>query len=347
MRTNVARDGAGLVLGVLLAGTVLTAAGCTDEERKPADPAPNTAQPSGSWTVVRWLKSRSDTEAGHGEALERRLTLTPSCGAGRCDIAVKPDGANGTYLPEGYASPDPPKAGAPYTLSWKDGGYEHVDPASLVSCTAVGGTVVPDGYEVTSTTTLTFTPPKDGKPAALRGTYKDRAKGVGPGIAAKCTDFDSEWEVAGAPTRAALDEAVDLAGKYVVTEVVQAVEPPGARPPGYSGNLFDPAVVAKAAPGWTVTGTGPPATLTAGAGGWGGETSTPMACNLGAGDIAGGFTRVETWSRLRPVVSTAQGAPVLTGRWSLRFVPTPAGAAAGCAASSNTGYVLFVPAGAV
>ncbi|GIG59887.1 hypothetical protein Lfu02_42590 [Longispora fulva] len=344
MRTGVVRDWAWPAVVAVLAGLALSAAGC--EADKPA-PAVNTVQPSGSWTLVRWLKSRSDTEAGRGQAVERRLALTPSCAAGKCAVAVHPDGVGGGYLPEGYTAPDADAADkAPYTLSWKGSTatYEYAAAAEVVSCTAAGGTVVPAAYEVTSSTTLTFTPAKDGRPAALRGTYTDRARGVGAGVAAGCTDFDTVWTVAAAPSLTKPDTGVDIAGKYLVTEVVQLVEPGGQRPPGYAGILIDTATVARSGTGYTLSGTGPPpATLAATATGWGGETSTPAVCNLGAGDIAGGFARVEHWDQVRPVATTGQGTPVLTGRWSLRFAPTPVGAAAGCGGSSNTGYVLFVP----
>ncbi|WP_412538154.1 hypothetical protein R8Z50_20075 [Longispora sp. K20-0274] len=347
MSTHTAPIRARWALVALLAGLALSA-GC--EADKPA-PAANTVQPSGPWTLVRWLKSRSDTEAGRGEAVERRLALTPSCSGGKCSIAVRPDGVGGTYLPEGYTAPESAKPlTKPFTLTWKGstGTYEYVEPPEVVSCTAVGGTVVPDGYEVTSTTTLTFTPAKDGRPAALRGTYTDRARGVGAGVSAKCTDFDSAWTVAAAPTRAGLDQAVNLAGKYLVTEVVEAVEPGGQRPPGYAGILIDTATMARTAAGYTISGTGPPpANLTPGTAGWGGDTSVPAVCNLGAGDIAGGFARVEHWAQLRPVATTEAGTPILTGRWSLRFAPTPVGAAAGCGGSSNLGYVLLVPKASV
>jgi hypothetical protein len=333
---------------VALMAVGLTLAACGDDAGPSgsATSAPaNTARPEGSWTMVRWLDRRSDTSADRGRAVERRLALTPSCPTGPCDVAVKPGGVGGTYLPEGYTASANARPPTPYTLSWQEasGTYEFAEGPVKVSCTTADGRSVPDGYEVTSTLSLTFTP---GPPAALRGTYTEKVKGIGAGIAAKCTDHEAFWTVAAAPTVTALDQEVDLAGTYVVTEVVEAVVPAGSRPPGFAGILVPSAKVAKAESGFTITGTGATsAMLSAGATGWGGEASSSAACEPGGRTVADGFSQTERWSALLPVVSTEAGRPVLVGRWESQWTPTAAGASAGCTASSNKGYVLLVPTG--
>jgi hypothetical protein len=316
-----------------------------DSGSNPAPQPSNAARPEGSWTLVRWLVRRSDTTTGRGQAAERQLSLTPSCPTGPCDVAVKPDGFGGTYLPEGYTVSATSRPPGPYTLTWTpaSGTYEFVDPPAKVSCTTAEGKVVPDGYELTSTTSVTFTP---GSPAALRGTYTEKVKGAG--VAAQCTDYEAVWTIAAAPTSAALDQAVDLAGTYVVTEVVEAVEPAGSRPPGTAGILVPSATVAKTASGYSVTGTAAkPTGLAATADGWVGEGTAPAACEPGDRTVPDGYTQKEQWSRMRPVVSTEDGRPVVVGLWQSQWSPTAAGASAGCPATSNKGYVLLVPTSAV
>jgi hypothetical protein len=309
----------------------------------PSSAASGATRPEGSWTLVRWIVRRSDTATGRGQAVERRLALTPSCANGPCDIAVKPGGAGGTFLPEGYTASATARVPTPYTLSWKQatGTYEYVDPAVKVSCTTAEGQVVPDGYELTTITSVKFTP---GPPATLRGTYTEKVTG----LAAKCTDYEAVWAVAAAPTSTALDQGVDIAGTYVVTEIVEAVVPAGSRPPGFAGILVPSSKIAKAGAGFAISGTAPkPADLTAAATGWGGEASAPATCEAGGRTVADGYTQTERWSGLRPVLSTEDGRPIIVGRWQSEWSPTPTGTSAGCPAASNKGYVLLVPASAI
>jgi hypothetical protein len=337
------RTGTALTLWAVL-GLVLASCGGEPATNGPAPSAQsNATRPEGSWTLIRWLVRRSDTATGRGQAVERRLALTPSCAAGPCDIAVGPDGVGGTYLPEGYTASASARPPQPYTLSWKSatGTYEFVDPPAKVSCTTAEGQVVPDGYELTTTTSVTFAP---GPPATLRGTYTEKVTG----IAAKCTDYQATWTIAAAPTSTAVDDRVDLSGTYVVTEIVEAVVPAGSRPPGFAGILVPSATIAKTASGYAVSGTAAkPTDLVAAATGWGGEASAPGACEPGGRTVAGGYDQTERWSRLRPVVSAEDGRPVVVGLWQTQWTPTSAGTAAGCPATSNKGYVLFVPTSAV
>jgi hypothetical protein len=330
----------------VLGPTLVSCGGDPASNAPPPSAQSNTTRPEGSWTLVRWLVRRSDTATGRGQAVERRLALTPSCATGPCDIAVKPDGVDGTYLPDGYTASATSRPPRPYTLSWKEatGTYEFVDPPAKVSCTTADGQVVPDGYELTTTTSVTFAPGPSGRPATLRGTYTEKVTGV----AAKCTDYEATWTVAAAPTSTALDDGVDLAGTYVVTEIVEAVVPAGSRPPGFAGILVPSATIAKTAAGYTVSGTAPkPTELAPAATGWGGEASAPGACEAGGTTVPDGYTQTERWSRLRPAVSTEDGRPIIVGLWQTQWAPTPAGTSAGCPATSNKGYVLFVPASAV
>jgi len=297
--------------------------------------------------MVRWLKSRSDSAtAGRGQAVERRLSLKPACDGGGCDVAVTPDGPDGTYLPEGYASLGGRKRIEPYTFTWKKATktYENVAPSTLSSCTNAEGKVIPDAYEFTSTTSLRFTPQEDGRPAVLRGTYTEKSKGVGAGVQAKCTDYESVWNVAAAPTQTTTDDKTDLAGTYLVTEIVETVVPTGSRVPGFAGILLPSSKVEKTATGYTVSGAGSkPAALASGSTGWSGKVSSPTSCTPGQSDIPDAYTLAESWSKLRPVVSTENGKPVISGRWQADWTPTAAGTSAGCTALKNHGYVIFVP----
>jgi hypothetical protein len=299
---------------------------------------------------VRWLTSRSDSTIGRGQAAERRLAFAPSCDTGRCDIAVKPDGMNGTYLPEWYTAVADAKPPTPYTLTWTEatGTYEFVDQRSLVSCTTVDGTVVPNGYEITSTTSVRFVAGAAGRPPALRGTYTEKSTGVGAGIAAKCTDYETSWTIAAAPTSVAPNDQVDLAGTYVTTEVVESVLPAGTRAPGYAGILLPSAKVEKAGSGYAISGTAPkPVDLSFSASGWAGAATSSTTCGTETRSVPDGYDQTERWSRLRPVGSTEDDRPIIVGHWESDWAPTPAGAAADCAAAGNRGYVILIPAESV
>jgi hypothetical protein len=338
-------------LGVVGLLAALTACGGEAPDPTPGPPEePNTTRPEGAWTSVRWLSRRSDTTVGLGQATERRYLIEPTCDSGPCDLVVSPNGAEGSYLPDGYPQPDPTPAPAEgFTLAWQPATstYEYAQPPQRRSCTTVDSRVVPDAYEVATKFTLTFTPAAGGTPAALRGTYTESAKGVGAGIAAKCTDYEAEWTFASAPTRDAPDDQADLSGTYVVTEVVAQVEPPGRRAPGFAGILLPASTVAKVETGFTITGTAAaPATLTLGPTGWSGEVTGAASCGSGAGAVAGGFTQVERWTDLQPVATTAAGDPVLTGQWEGTWTPT-AGNEARCTAERNQGYVLLIPKSAL
>jgi hypothetical protein len=329
---------------------VLIALGACGEDAPEAGPdpsaQPNVARPEGPWTAVRWLTSRSDATSGFGQATERRYRFEPACAAGPCDIVVIPNGADGSFLPDGYVGSEPtPGPAENFTLTWQaaTSTYEYVQPPTRRSCTTVDSRVVPDAYESATKITLRFSPPAAGRPAALHGTYAESAKGVGAGIAAKCTDYESVWTIAGAPDRTAPDPATDLAGTYVVTEVVEEVRPAGERAPGFAGILLPSSTVARAGSGYTIGGTAAaPVTLSLTPTGWGGKASAPAACGEGEEAIPDGYTQTEEWIDLRPVAVTAAGDPVMVGRWDSRWEPT-AGNESRCPASSNKGYVLLIP----
>ena len=299
---------------------------------------------------MRWLNSRSDSTEGLGQALERRVSLLPSCDGGGCDVAVTADGVDGTGYPEGYTPPTPGKPHQPYTLSWNAASrtYGAVHPPSLVSCGTADGKSIPDGYEVTSTTSLTFTAARGDIPAALHGTHLEKAKGVGAGVAAGCTDFESVWNVAAAPLQLSTTDRVDLSGTYRVTEVVELFVPSGTREPGFAGILLPSSTIEKTASGYTVAGMGPPVSLALAPSGWSGKAASSLtACDLGTTELADAYTQTERWSDLRPAVSTKDDGPIIVGRWLADWTPTASGSASGCPPTSNKGYVIFIPLASV
>jgi hypothetical protein len=277
-----------------------------------------------------------------------QVEVTPACEEGPCDFEVSPAGHEGTYQPEGLTVTDPSDP-ENQTYSWDEAAATYTaTKEENTSCNTVELEVVEDAYLVARTRTLTFTPADGETPAELTGTYTLSVTSTPAGEAAGCTPYEETGTVAGSPTGAlGTGGDVDLAGEYITTEYVEAVEPAGQRPPGFAG-LLSRFTVETADGGHRITGMlGEAAELTEEDGGLSGATEEISRPCVGESETPDGFTSTETWTDLAPVALTADGDPILAGRWRLFENPTPAGVDAGCSLSTNTGYLVLVPADAV
>ena len=304
-------------------------------------------RPEGTWNTVRWSTEREG--AALGDAVQSVATFTPKCDDGPCDIEVTPAGANGTYRPEGYAIADPVTPGEPYTLTWDEstGTYVDHDEPALESCTTADGKVVQDGYSVERTATYEFEPAKDSKPASVHGTYVEVATGTPTGAPQGCTDYKATWTVAGAPADAFAEGGPSFADSYVITEVVEVTEPVDQRPKGFRGVIAADAKVTTEGDSVLLAGTrSVPAKLTETDGAWFG-TATDATSRCSDGEGPGEYDSTETWTGLRTIALTEQGAPILSGRWDVMETPNATGQANGCTVGSNKGYVILVPTAAV
>lgn len=313
--------------------------GSTDEPGTSAPEAVDGERPEGRWTLVSTQTERSDVpELEPGVSRVSLVEFTPSCGEGPCDLEMSPGGHEGTYEPEELTLLDP---GEPetHTYAWDaDAGTYTTTKEEQTSCTTAALDVVEDAYVATRTRTLTFTPAED-RPAAITGTYTQVVTSTPAGEAAGCTPYEETGTVVGSSTGSLGTGAdADLAGEYVTTEYVEAVEPAGSRPPGFVG-LLPRFTVEVAEGGYRITGVlGEAAELTEGDDGLGGETSPLSRPCVLESETPDGFTSTETWTDLAAVALTADGDPILAGGWRLHEEPTPAGTAAGCSLSTNTGY---------
>jgi hypothetical protein len=306
-------------------------------------------RPEGRWTIVTTQVERSDApDLEPGLSGITLVEVTPACEDGPCDVEVSPAGHEGTYQPEGLTVTDPSDPET-QTYVWdEEAGTYTVTKEERTSCTTVELEVVEDAYLLTRTRTLTFTPADGATPAALTGTYTQSATSTPAGEGAGCTPYEETGTVVGSPTGAlGVGGDADLAGEYVTTEYVEAVEPAGSRPPGFSGLL--PRFTVETADGaHRITGVlAEAAELTEGEAGLSGVTEEVRRPCVGESETPDGFTSTETWTDLAPVALTADGDPILAGRWRLFENPTPAGVDAGCSLSTNTGYLVMVPADSV
>jgi len=337
-----------LALGACSSGSSDAAKSAPTTDATTTTVAPPGAQrPEGPWTLVSWITKRSDIDAPPKQAVVVQTKVKPGCATGPCDLTVEPDGIDGSFRPAGYAAlsaKDDTKD--PYTLTWdaKSKSYTYTSEPSVSSCTVAGGKVIPDGYEVSKTLTLTFVPPASGSGPALSGTKVVTARGVGPGIAAGCTDLVQTETVAGAPTPASsASDDTDLTGAYTVTEIIESAEP-ATDPPGSSVLISKSATVARQGKGYTITGTDKPATLDKTRSGWAGSTPSMLSdCKFSDHVVANGYASTATWSDLHRVAIDHTGAPVLVGRWLWRATPSAEAAAEKCASGQDQGFVILVP----
>jgi hypothetical protein len=337
------------------------ASACADTSDDEGGGVPTTApaaeqvdRPVGSWHLVAWETERSDApDAPAGVAEESILELTPACQSGACDVAVEPGGVDGTYRPEGVPASDGESPSEGYTFAWDEASATYTAEVSeTVSCTNVDPddetavVTVDDAYDVTTTTTVRFVPPDGETPAAMVGTVDEVITSTPAGEEAGCTPYEASGSVVLAPTDAfTIGAEPDLAGDYVVTEVVEEVEPAGQREPGFTGLLGEVAIEGTDE-GYDITGAlETSAALVPTEAGWAGRSDELVGRTCGEVDDA--FSVSETWTDLRPVALTEDGEPVLVGRWRMYDNPTPAGADAGCWLSVNTGSVTLVPTEAV
>ena len=359
MRTHGGRPHSRSLLVVIGALVTLIAASCggSDGERTSdttRPPEPNTERPEGDWTFALWTTSRSDVpDLTKGDATESRLTFDPACAAGPCDIAVTANGADGTARPEGMPSHPAASPFVPYELTWDDaaGRYNRVTETPIVdSCITAEGQTVEKAYEVSRNWVLEFRPPEAGRPASLNGTFTIKLTSTPEGAAANCPSYEESGPMAGAPTDSLLEgEDPPLAHDYVATLIVGETERPEWGSVGNSiilqAEQHPPAESMKideAAEGFTMTGLfGTQAPLTRGEAGWEASVAS-IDANCGPETPV-----TETFSALKPLALTADGAPVLTGTWTLAYTRTPAATEQSCDASSESGYLVLVPAQAV
>lgn len=315
-------------------------------------------RPEGRWTTVSWETGRSPAPANYtyGTASVSAVAYRPLCKTGPCEIAVRPDGVNGTYNTVGEPASDSDKAkqGSPYRLQWNatTQTYESSRDLGSVECTVAGagGTPVqvPKGYTSKVTTSSTFTAPSKTAPAQLGGTRVATATGNPQSVAQGCTDFTVTGTTAAAPNGSITPDSTRAASTYRITEVVDSQEPAGQRPRGFVGILVPESTVTTAGQGIAITGVlGVPATLRRTAAGWTGSVSASKGACSGDGSGPAEFDAKESWIGLRPIALTKSGAPVLAGRWEYVANPNPAGVAAGCSLTTNKGYVILVPTAAI
>lgn len=344
-----------LVIGALVAFLAASCGGSDDDRTSGTTrpPEPNTARPEGPWTFALWTTARSDIpDLTKGDAAESRLTLDPACAAGPCDIAVRANGVDGTTRPEGMPSRPNQTPFVPYELSWDAaaGRYNRVTESPIVDdCTTAEYQEVKGGYEVVRNWVLEFRAPDGDRPASLIGTFTQKVTPTPAGEAAGCTPFEESGEIAAAPTDSLTDNVESrLAGDYVATVILgQSTQSEAA-----IGNSFvlqsdeapptESMKIEKSDEGFTMRGlSGTPAPLTRGESGWDASISV-IDKNCGPEVPA-----TETFSGLRPIALTEDGAPVLSGTFSIEFTRTPEAPAHACDPSSESGYLLLVPAQAV
>lgn len=312
----------------------------------------NEQRPEGPWTFVRTTLTRDgEPSVPAGDARVSLAKVIPTCGDGPCDLNVTPAGVGGSYRPEGMvasesATPTATVAAKPATYVWDapTSAYTVVDKVAKDSCTNAEGKTIQDVYSTTTTTTFTFHPATDDRPAAIIGSFTNRVEATDAGLADGCTPFEDAGTIVGAPTGSlSADDARDLTGSYVATEVVTKTEPSGGRPPGFRGVLgrFEMTV---SGDGYALGGFVGEVTLArAGAGysGSSGEFDRPCPTTP---ETPAGFSTIEEFTDLTVIALTEEGDPILAGGWSLSDDPTPAGVEAGCSFGSNMGYVILVPA---
>lgn len=349
---------AALMTAALVVTVASACAGTSDDDGggvpTTAPAAEQVDRPVGSWHLVAWETERSDApDAPAGVAEESILDLTPACQSGACDVAVEPGGVDGSYRPEGVPASGAESAAESYTFEWDEAAATYAAEVSKIdSCTNTDPDdetaliTVDDAYEITTTTTVRFVPPDGEAPAAMVGTFGQVITSTPAGAEAGCTPYEVSGSVVLAPTDAfTVGAGPDLAGDYVVTEVVEEVEPAGQREPGFTGLLGDVSLEGTDE-GYDITGVlDTTAALVPTEAGWAGRSDELVGRTCGEVDDASSAS--ETWTDLRPVALTEDGEPVLVGRWRMYDNPTPAGADAGCSLSVNTGSVTLVPTEAV
>lgn len=312
-------------------------------------PEPNTTRPEGPWTFIAADTSRSDApDAPKGHAAELHLSLEPACAEGPCDIAVTPNGVDGTALPKGYPRADEadPTPFEPFELTWDEESRTYTRTTSSTapeSCTNPEGTTIDSAYDISRTWTLEFRTPDGERPASLVGTYSRKLTATPAGAAAGCHSFDQAGTLLGAPTGSLEgDAAANLAAGYVLTLAVEKTE--RGEPPWIVGNSFawnaveEPIKVEKSGEGFAITGVfGGTAPLSRGASGW---DATIQELDPGCGPEA---PVTETYSGLHPVAMSQDGSFVLAGSWSLVYTLTPGASPEACQPSTDTAYVILVP----
>lgn len=311
----------------------------------------NVERPEGAWTFVSTQLKRSDAatlEPGIGSV--RLSTLKPACKTGSCDIDGSPAGTGGSYRPEGVAAPDEEARPDPYELVWNatDKTYSRVS-TRTTGCTTAAYQDIEDGYRSTTTTTFTFRPAAPQKPAALLGTYVQSVTSTNPTAeAAGCTPYEDSGSIVGTPTGALLGaNGPDLSGSYKTTETVEQYEPSSDRKPGFTGLLGTFELTAQDK-GYRITGLlDKQARLDRSAEGFSGSTEEIDTTCAITTEVPDGFSSTERWTDLAPVALSAEGAPILAGRWRLFQNPTPAGVAAGCSLTTNTGYLVMIPVSSI
>jgi len=313
-------------------------------------PELNVERPEGPWTYITAQTARSDIpDAAKGLAGERRLKVTPVCGSGPCDLEVTPNGADGSYLPEGATKKEGSSPSEPYTVVWNQASstYTSTSEPSTTSCTNAEYKVIPDAYTNSTTTTLTFTPAGNGQLASLTGTYVWTITSTPEGEAQGCTPFVDSGTIVATPTGALDGDATpELVGEYAPTLIVEKEEGVGAITPGFRHQLKN-ATIGGTDGDYTISLHFNAATsLTRSDAGWSGtspETTVGQSC----GEVGEGFTTTETFTDLQPVALTANGDPVLTGKYRLFLNPTEAGVVAGCSLTTREGYLILVPTSAL
>ncbi|QXC59745.1 hypothetical protein KSP35_15335 [Aquihabitans sp. G128] len=345
-----------LAVLAVVAGAMAACGGTSEEGSKAApkttaDPTTTTrptdeARPEGRWTFVLTTTARSDvSDLDPGVAVVRLATLTPSCDEGPCDVDVAPAGAKGTYLPEGVAFRDTPNSD-PATYRW-DGSaktYTRVSGPRTSSCTNVDGKVVADAYTDTTTTTMEFHPPEADRPATMTGTYVEKVEATEAGLKEGCTAYEETGTAVATPTGSLTEGAgLDLHGAYIGTEVVTKIDADGAQPPGFIG-LLGRFELTRSGKGYDAKGIIGTAALAPDGTGFTGRTASVERPCTTTPETPKAYASVEELADLEPVALTEDGDPILAGRWTLSEEATPVGTAAGCASSTNTGYLVLVPA---
>jgi hypothetical protein len=323
------------------------AAGGSDDQNSTTTEAPvDTTRPSGEWVRVTWQLTRSDyPDLVKGDSGEARVKLTPTCEAGPCDIEVAPNGADGSYRPEGVPRREGVEVNRdPGTLVWDEASATYTQTSTRrSSCTNVDGEIIEDAYDTTTVFTLVYTEPTDDAPARMSGTTTEKVESTDAGLAGDCTPYESSYGVAMAPEGAFDEQAPSILGEYTPTETVVKVEPSGEREPGTRG-LLRVQTIAGTDDEPLITGALEQATpLTRAGATWSGTSETKgTECILGT-PVADGFEGVESWTNLQVIAVDDEDRPILSSDWTFEENPTDAGVDAGCSFGSNTGRLVMIP----
>ncbi|MCB0977956.1 MAG: hypothetical protein KDB02_10910 [Acidimicrobiales bacterium] len=265
---------------------------------------------------------------------------------------MEPNGADGSFSPVDTGnSTGSAKEG--YTLNWnsKAARYEQTFGPERGDCTTKDGQV-PGGYRSKTTLTLQYEPPTRTRPARFSGERRSENRPSDDAAAkAGCTPFEQVDKVVGAPAGAFDDSGASPTGTYLVSDTVTRIEPTRLGNPGNRGLLPEQT--------FTATSGTSAAALSPGVLGervalkrtsafLGGQVEgVTTSCDAGSTSVPKGAIASESWTGIRTIAVTDEGAPILRGRWTMVSNPNDVGVAGGCVLNLNEGALVMIPKAAI